>query len=140
MHKKTYNTGGEDLVPSRQNMNAAKMRQLARLGLVALMLTPLAGAWAEGPAKPMPTHVCSPRMGDYSDRQGFIGFNDGSVQWCMSRNQCIRLEGLPETPSPIVAFSCEREQFVWVIRADGQAYRCMGALGRKGCDRVALQP
>lgn len=97
-------------------------------------------AWAEEPAKPMPTHVCSPRMGDYNDRQAFIGFSNGAVQWCWSHNQCHRLEGLPATPSPIVGFSCEREQFVWVLRADGQVYRCGGALGRKACERVPLQP
>lgn len=97
------------------------------------------GAMAETQAKPLPTHVCSPRMGDYNDRQAFVGFDDGSVQWCLSRNQCNRLTGLPESPSPIVAFSCEREQFVWVIRADGQVYRCAGAVGRKACDKVPLQ-
>ncbi|MCP5277380.1 MAG: hypothetical protein H6935_03350 [Thiobacillus sp.] len=90
-------------------------------------------------AKPLPTHVCSPRMGDYNDRQAFVGFNDGSVQWCLSRNQCRRLEGLPESQSAIVAFSCEREQFVWLIRADGLVYRCGGAIGRKACEPVLLQ-
>jgi hypothetical protein len=78
-------------------------------------------------------------MGDYNDRQAFIGFDDGSVRWCLSRNQCNPLTGLPETPSRIVAFSCEREQFVWVIRADGEVYRCAGAVGRKDCEKVPVQ-
>lgn len=111
---------------------------------LALLLLVAGVSWgvaarAEGSAKPLPTHVCSPHMGDYNDRQAFVGFDDGSVQWCMSRNQCNRLAGLPETPSRIVAFSCEREQFVWVVRADGQVYRCAGAVGRKACDKVPLQ-
>jgi hypothetical protein len=78
-------------------------------------------------------------MGDNNDRQAFIGFDDGSVQWCLSRNQCTRLEGLPDSPSRIVAFSCEREQFVWIVRADGLVYRCMGAMGRKSCEKVPIQ-
>lgn len=114
------------------------MRRLI-LSVLSLGLIWAQGVKAEGSAKTLPTHVCSPRMGDYNDRQAFIGFNDGSVQWCLSRNQCNRLAGLPETPSPIVAFSCEREQFVWVIRADGQVYRCAGAIGRKACERVPVQ-
>lgn len=118
------------------------------INLLAILMGALGLFWGPGAmaepsanpmAKPLPSHVCSPRMGDYNDRQAFIGFDDGSVQWCLSRNQCNRLTGLPESPSPIVAFSCEREQFVWVIRADGQVYRCAGAVGRKSCDKVPLQ-
>jgi len=107
--------------------------------LMATVLASATAVQAEAPAKSMPTHVCSPRMGDYNDRQAFIGFDDGSVRWCLSRSQCTRLEGMPETPSRIVAFSCEREQFVWVIRADGGVYRCAGALGRKACEKVPVQ-
>jgi len=104
---------------------------------LAMLSSPLAGA--EEVSKVLPTHVCSPRMGDYNDRQAFIGFSDGSVQWCLNHNQCHKLEGLPATASPIVALSCEREQFVWAIRADGQVYRCGGAIGRKACDKVQLR-
>ncbi|HNQ03141.1 MAG TPA: hypothetical protein PKH69_00870 [Thiobacillaceae bacterium] len=120
------------------------MRQAHGHGLSVLLLAALlaaaAMAWAEGPGNVLPTHVCSPRMGDYNDRQAFIGFEDGSVQWCLSRSQCIRLTGLPARASRIVAFSCEREQYVWVIHADGAVFRCAGAVGRKACEAVPLQP
>jgi len=105
----------------------------------AFILTEVPQARAQEKVKPLPTHVCSPRLGDYNDRQAFIGFDDGSVQWCLSRNQCNRLAGMPDTPSRIVAFSCEREQFVWVVRADGLVYRCVGAIGRNSCERVPIQ-
>ncbi len=107
--------------------------------LTAMALMSSLPASAEDAGKVMPTHVCSPRMGDYNDRQAFIGFSDGSIQWCLNHNQCRKLEGLPATASPIVSLSCEREQFVWAIRADGQVYRCGGAIGRKACDKVQLQ-
>lgn len=114
------------------------------LGVAAgVALGALGACWASmagAEGQVMPTHVCNPRMGDNNDRQAFIGFADGSVQWCMSRNQCNKLDGMPAAPSPIVGFSCERELFVWVIRADGQVYRCGGAIGRKACERVPIQP
>lgn len=116
---------------------AGAPRAAGCLFLGLLLSVPSAQAVAAG--KALPTHVCSPRMGDYNDRQAFIGFADGSVQWCLTRSQCVRLEGMPAQASPIVAFSCEREQFVWVIRADGGVYRCAGALGRKACEQIPVQ-
>lgn len=123
-------------------VSAGELGNWRRIAALLLLATApaLPGAAPAGEvAKPLPTHVCSPRMGDNNDRQAFIGFDDGSVRWCLSRSQCARLGGMPETPSRIVAFSCEREQFVWVIRADGGVFRCAGALGRRACEKVPVQ-
>jgi hypothetical protein len=112
-------------------------RKLWRVAAAVLALSTACATWAH--AKPMPTHICSPRLGNYNDRQAFIGFDDGTVQWCQAGGACVKLEGMPVGKAGVAAMSCEREQFVWVILSNGAVYRCAAALGRTSCERIHLQ-
>jgi hypothetical protein len=114
-------------------------RRLLPVAAAGLALLWTLGALAGGQARPLPTHVCNPRLGDYNDRQAFIGFDDGSVQWCRAGLSCVKLEGMPVGKATVAAMACEREQFVWVILSDGAVFRCAAATGRKSCEQVPLR-
>jgi hypothetical protein len=87
-------------------------------------------------AQAKPTYVCTPNTGTLNDRQAFIAFDNGAVQWCRGGIACTKLTGMPNTAGlAAVALACEREQRAWVALSDGSVYRC----GTAQCTKQPLK-
>jgi hypothetical protein len=111
-------------------MRSPLLHSSTSIQLAALLLVWTLPAVALAQAKA--THLCTPNTGTDHDRQAFVAFDNGSVQWCRGDINCTKLVGIPASSGlTAVSLACEREQRAWVALSDGSVYRCSTAQCRK---------